>query len=131
MWVSQYHLAGGQLFQQIVVAVFILFGTAFACIGLCASWLLSPTNPTEEKGITFESGVDPIGDPWIRFRPGYFVYAILFVIFDVEVVFLYPWAVALGSSAVGWFFILEMFIFVAILLGGLEYAQREGALTWH
>jgi NADH-quinone oxidoreductase subunit A len=122
---------GASVFEQIVVATLVIVGAAFACIGLGASWLLSPTNPTEGKGITFESGVDPIGDPWIRFRPGYFVYAILYVIFDIEVVFLYPWAVALGSEATGWFILFEMVIFVAILLGGLGYAQKEGALTWH
>ena len=119
------------MFQQIVIAMFVIVGAAFACIGLGASWLLSPTNPTEGKQKTFESGVDPIGDPWIRFRPGYFVYALLYVIFDIEVVFLYPWAVALGSEATGWFILLEMVIFVVILLGGLGYAQKEGALSWH
>lgn len=119
------------MLQQIVIAMFVIVGAAFACIGLGASWLLSPTKPTEGKGITFESGVDPIGDPWIRFRPGYFVYAILYVIFDIEVVFLYPWALALGSAATGWFVIIEMVVFVVILLGGLEYAHKEGALSWH
>jgi len=118
-------------YHQIVVAIFLIVGIAFALVGLSASWLLSPTNPTKGKGITFESGVDPIGEPWVRFRAGYFVYALLFVIFDVEVVFLYPWAVALGNPATGWFILLEMVIFVVILLGGILYAAKEGALVWH
>ena len=122
---------GAPLFEQIVIATFVIVGIVFAIIGLSASWLLSPTKPTKEKGITFESGVDPIGEPWIRFRAGYFVYAMLFVIFDVEVVFLYPWAIALGSPLTGWFILLEMLIFVIILMGSLAYAWKEGALVWH
>jgi len=118
-------------YHQIVIALFVIVGIAFALVGLSASWLLSPTNPTHGKGLTFESGVDPIGEPWIRFRAGYFVYAMLYVIFDIEVVFLYPWALALGSEATGWFILVEMIIFVVILLGGIVYAQKEGALVWH
>lgn len=119
------------MFEQIVIATFVIVGALFACVGLGASWLLSPTKPTEGKGITYECGMDPIGSPWVRFRAGYFVYAILYVIFDIETVFLYPWAVSLGAAGMGWFIFIEMAIFVVILLGGLAYAWKEGALAWH
>jgi len=119
------------MFEQIVIAAFVILGAAFACFGLGLSWLLSPTKPTHGKGITYECGVEPIGQPWIRFRPGYFIYAILYVIFDIEVVFLYPWAIAAGDAALGWFIIVEMVIFVVILVAGLLYAWKEGSLTWH
>ncbi|MCL2024858.1 MAG: NADH-quinone oxidoreductase subunit A [Coriobacteriia bacterium] len=118
------------MFEQVVIAMFVIVGAAFACIGLGASWLLSPTNPTEGKGVTFESGVEPIGDPWIRFKPGYFMYAILFVIFDIEVAFIFPWAVALGTL-LGWFEVTAMIVFVAIILVGLAYEYKEGVLGWH
>ena len=122
---------GGTLFEQLVIALFLIVGTAFVAGTLGASWLLSPTKPTHGKGITYECGVDPIGEPWVRFRSGYYVFAILYVIFDIETVFLYPWAVALGEPATGWFIVTEMVIFITILLGGLAYAWKEGALEWH
>lgn len=117
--------------EQITVAAFVILGSIFAVIGMSASWLLSPTKPTLGKTLTYESGVDPIGSPWVRFRSGYYVYAILYVIFDVETIFLFPWAVSFGSAGVGWFIFIEMLIFVSILLGGLAYAWKEGALRWH
>ncbi|MDR1775967.1 MAG: NADH-quinone oxidoreductase subunit A [Actinomycetes bacterium] len=117
--------------DQIIIAAFLILGAAFALFGLSMSWLLSPTRPTHGKGITYESGVDPIGLPWIRFRPGYFIYAILYVVFDIETVFLYPWAVSLGAQGTGWFILIEMVLFVVILLGGLFYAWKEGSLKWH
>jgi len=117
--------------QQIILAVFLIVGIGFASLALGLSWLLSPTKPTKGKGITFECGMEPLGLPWIRYRSGFFVYAILYVIFDIETAFLYPWALAFGKSATSWFFFVEMLIFVVILLGGLAYAWKEKALSWH
>ena len=119
------------MFEQLAIAAFIIVGAAFACLGLGLSWLLSPAKPTPGKGLTYECGVEPIGNPWIRFRPGYFVFAILFIIFDIEIVFLFPWAITTAYAVTGWFIIIEMVIFVTILLAGLAYAWKEGALTWH
>jgi len=114
--------------ERIVIAGFVIVGALFTVVALASSWLLSPKKPSPEKGETYECGVAPIGGPWIRFRSGYYVYALLFVIFDIETVFLYPWALALGIP--GWFVFFEMVIFITILLGGLAYAWKEGALKW-
>ena len=72
--------------------------------------------------------MEPVGPPWVQFRVGYYVYALLFVVFDIETVFLYPWAVVYGKM--GLFVLAEMVIFIAILAAGLAYAWKEGALRW-
>ena len=116
--------------DRLIVASFLVLGAAFVVIALSSSWLLSPRKPSPEKEETYECGVDPIGSPWVQFRAGYYVYALLFVIFDIETVFMYPWAVTFGERAAGWFIFGEMVIFIAILAGGLIYAWKEGALSW-
>jgi NADH:ubiquinone oxidoreductase subunit 3 (subunit A) len=77
---------------------------------------------------TYESGMVPVGDAWIRYHVQYYLYALIFVIFDVEVIFLYPWAVVFRQ--VGLTALVEVGIFIAILGLGLAYAWRRGALTW-
>lgn len=116
--------------EHIVVAAFFIIGALFVVLTLSASWLLSPKKPSAEKSETYECGVRPIGAPWVQFRSGYYVYALLFVIFDIETVFLYPWAVTFSRPGTGLFILFEMVIFVAILAGGLAYAWKEGALRW-
>jgi NADH-quinone oxidoreductase subunit A len=118
------------VFAQLIIAAFVIVGAAFAAFGLGLSWLLSPTRPTKGKGLTYECGVKPLGLPWVRFRPGYFIYAILYIIFDIETVFLYPWALSFKAGALSWFVFIEMLLFVSILLGGLAYAWKEGSLSW-
>lgn len=122
------HLTGAMGLDYLILAAFVVIGALFVAATLTASWLLSPKKPSPEKSTTYECGVEPVGPPWVQFRIGYYVYAMLFVIFDIETVFLYPWAVAFGRM--GPFVLLEMFVFVAILVGGLLYAWKEGALTW-
>lgn len=117
--------------DQIILAAFVLVGTIFGMVGMGLSWLLSPTKPTQGKKSTFESGVPIIGEPWVRYRAGFYVYGILYVIFDIETIFLYPWALGFGAQGTGWFILIEMLLFAAILLGGLFYAWKEGALKWH
>ncbi len=112
----------------IVIAAFLVIGMLFVVVTLFASWLLSPKKPSAEKSTTYECGSEPVGSPWIQFRVGYYVYALLYVVFDIETVFLYPWAVVFKQT--GWFVFAEMIIFIGILLGGLAYAWKEGALTW-
>ncbi|MCL4155693.1 UNVERIFIED_CONTAM: hypothetical protein GTU68_017845, partial [Idotea baltica] len=92
------------------------------------SFLLRPNRRQEGKGLTYESGVDAIGDRWSQTQIRYYVFALLFVIFDVEAIFIFPWATRL--EVYGFFGLVEMGIFVAILLLGLAYAWRKGVLRW-
>lgn len=110
------------------VAVFLVIATAFTAVPLLLSRLLRPRHPNPIKDSTYECGIETTGDVWIQFHAGFYIYALVFVIFDVETVFLYPWAVAAGR--LGTFALLEMVLFVAILALGLAYAWRTKALRF-
>ena len=88
----------------------------------------SPYQPTTAKHLTYECGVDPVGSGWNQTYIRYYVYGLLFVIFDVEAVFIFPWAIVL--ERLGTFGLVEMFIFIDILILGLVYAIRKGVLRW-
>ena len=115
-------------FDYMVIAAFFVIGTLFVLVTLAMSSMLQHRSSSDEKLATYECGSEPVGPPWVQFRIGYYVYALLFVVFDIETVFLYPWAVAYGR--LGLFILLEMIIFVGILVLGLLYAWKEGGLTW-
>ena len=110
------------------VVVFLLLGILVGVGMLVASWILSPRNPYPEKLITYESGITPYTDARQKFTIRYYIIAMLFLIFDIEAVFLYPWAVA--YNAIGLYGFVEMVIFIAILLVGYLYAWKKGALEW-
>jgi len=114
--------------SYLVVAIFGGLGILLvgALIGLAS--IFRPSNPSEEKLMNYESGVDPAGDMWSQSNIRYYVFALLFVLFDVEAVFIFPWASRL--EAFGLFGLVEMAIFVFILLLGLIYAWRKGMLKW-
>ncbi len=105
------------------LAAFLIAGLL---LGLAS--LLRPVRPTREKLLTYESGVDPVGEGWSQSQIRYYVFALLFVIFDVEAVFIFPWATQLERY--GMFGLAEMGIFVGILVLGLVYAWRKGVLRW-
>jgi NADH-quinone oxidoreductase subunit A len=90
--------------------------------------LLRPVNPSAEKAIAYESGVDPVGVGWSQSQIRYYIFALLFVMFDVEAVFIFPWAVRL--EALGTFGLVEMIVFIGVLALGLLYAWRKGVLRW-
>lgn len=115
-------------FDYTVIAWFLIVGVAFVVATLAVSRLLQPRKPDPVKAEVYECGIRPIGPPWVQFKIGYYVYALLFVLFDIETVFLYPWAVSLGALPI--FVLAEMIVFLAILALGLLYAWREGALKW-
>lgn len=114
--------------DYLILGMFAVVGVLFVAATVTVSNILSPTAPSKEKGSTYECGSTPIGPAWVQFRVGYYVYALLFVVFDIETVFLYPWAVAFNRMGV--FILVEMIIFIAILAFGLAYAWKEGALSW-
>jgi NAD(P)H-quinone oxidoreductase subunit 3 len=107
---------------------FLLICALLPAIALIASAVLAPKHQGAERRLTYESGMEPIGGAWIQFNIRYYMFALVFVIFDVETVFLYPWAVAF--SQLGLLAFIEALIFIAILVVGLVYAWRKGALEW-
>ncbi|TCS95598.1 NADH-quinone oxidoreductase subunit A [Hazenella coriacea] len=115
-----------------IIAVFFIVGIALPIVALSFGRLLRPHKPSRNKSITYESGVDPTGDSWVQFNVRYYLFALLFVIFDVEAVFLYPWAVAYDTlrADIGIFVLVEMFIFILFLLIGLVYAWKKKVLEW-
>ncbi len=115
------------------VAMFIAVGIGFVVVTLFVSWLVRPSNPVGQKTSTYECGERPKGSAWVQLRPGYYIYMLVFVIFDVEVVFVLPWALALSSlkgTPLAIFAIVDMFIFIGVLATGLIYAWKKGVLKW-
>ena len=117
-------------FLRSYLTVGIFVGLSFVLFGLLLliSWALRPDRPQAGKYVSYESGVDPVGDMWSQSQVRYYVFALLFVIFDVEAVFIFPWATQLERY--GAFGLVEMGIFVFVLLLGLVYAWRKGVLRW-
>lgn len=95
---------------------------------LAVAAVLRPNKPSAEKNLAYESGVNPVGDGWSQSQVRYYIFALLFVVFDVEAVFIFPWATRLEQYAT--FGLVEMGIFVFVLLLGLVYAWRKGVLRW-
>ena len=112
----------------VVFAGFLLVGTVLALLLVTIPRWLAPREPSAEKAAAYECGELPIGKPWIRFRVAYYIFALMFVVFDVEAVFLYPWAVI--ARRLGLYGLVEMLVFLAILVLGLVYAWRKGVLKW-
>ncbi len=110
------------------VLIFLIVGVLFVAIGLATAWLLRPHRPYPSKRTTYECGETPVGDTRMRFNIRFYVVALIFIIFDVEVVFLFPWA--LVYAGLGWFAFVEMLVFLAILLAGFAYVWRNGDLDW-
>ena len=112
------------LFIGMLTAVSVFFGVA----PIILAKFVAPKKPGLTKQAPYECGLESEGDPWIQFRVQYYVYALLFVVFDVEVVFLYPWA--LVWKGLGPVVFAEMVLFIAILAVGLIYAWKKGVLEW-
>jgi NADH-quinone oxidoreductase subunit A len=112
----------------LVFTGFLLFGALLGLVLVTLPRWLAPRHPTELKSRAYECGEEPIGEPWIRFRVAYYIFALAFVVFDVEAVFLYPWAVIIRKLGV--YGLVQMAVFIAILLLGLAYAWRKGVLEW-
>lgn len=110
------------IFAIVVPASMLLIPLALTLVGV------KPQRPDKVKNETYECGMESIGGSWVRFNFRYYFYALLFVIFDVVTVFIYPWAVNIRS--VDWFGFFAMLVFVAILFAGLAYAWKKKALEW-
>src|SRR5260221_13170704 len=111
------------------VFVFFLVGAGFVTLLLAVSRLVAPRKPSIEKSRTYESGEEPVGQAWGRYPSHFYIFGLLFVVFDVEAIFVIPWAVLLRS--LGWSGYVEMVVFIAILAVGLIYAWRKQVLRWY
>ena len=116
------------LAEYAFIGLFLVAASIFPMIPLVAARILRPSRPTPIKLDTYECGLEAIGDLRGQFKVQYYLFALAFVIFDVEAIFLFPWAVAFNQ--LGLFALVEMAIFVLILGFGLVYAWKKGALTW-
>lgn len=117
---------------------FILGGLGFILMALMVGRLLRPNHPNKEKLTTYESGEDPVNNAWGQFNFRFYIIALVFILFEVEMVFLFPWAVVFADVDLilatnglwGWFSLIETGIFILILAVGLAYVWANGMLTW-
>ena len=119
------------------VLIFLITGIIAVGLMFFANRMIAPHNPTQEKLISYECGEDPTGNAWLPFNSRFYVIALVFLLFDVEMVFIFPWATVFGSHQIiaadarwGWFSLVEMFIFLGILILGLVYVWVKGDLNW-
>jgi NADH-quinone oxidoreductase subunit A len=110
------------------VVIFAAFIVAFAVVSLAVARLLRPARPGSVKLMNYECGAEPIGPAWVRFPAGFYLVALVFILFDTLAVFLFPWALILKSGGLGAFWVMAGF--VGIIGLGWLYAQREGVLEW-
>jgi NADH-quinone oxidoreductase subunit A len=119
------------------ILIFLIIGFILVGGTLFVNRLLAPHNPTAEKLTSYECGEEPEGNSWIQFNPKFYVIALIFLLFDVEMVFIFPWATVFGDHEIikanptwGWFSLVEMFAFMTILILGLVYVWVKGDLDW-
>jgi NADH-quinone oxidoreductase subunit A len=116
------------IYNYVFVGLLLLVAIAFALIPVGVERVIAPRKRSLAKGDTYECGVKTYGETWVRFRIQYYIYALMFVVFDIETVFLFPWAVSYGG--LGSFALIEMIVFLVILSVGLIYAWAKGVLRW-
>lgn len=117
------------LADYLPILVMLVLATGFVAVSLLASWLVSPKNPTPEKLVPYESGIIPETEPAQRFPVRFYLVAMLFVVFDVEIIFLF--AYASRWTDFGWFGVAAVGIFTFFVLETLAYVWKRGALDWH
>jgi NADH-quinone oxidoreductase subunit A len=113
-----------------VVGLLLLIGIGFVTVAFTANRLLRPHLPEPEKLITYECGVDPVGEGWAQIHVRYYVYAYLYVVFAVDAIYLFPWATVFDAPGFGVTTLVEMFVFLGFIATGLAYAWKKGVLSW-
>jgi NADH:ubiquinone oxidoreductase subunit 3 (subunit A) len=114
--------------KWLFIGIFVSIAAIFPLLPIVLSRVLAPRKPNSIKQDTYECGIETVGETWVQFKVQYYIYALVFLIFDIETVFLYPWAVAFDALPL--FAVFEGVLFILILVGGLLYAWRKGALEW-
>jgi len=112
----------------IYIGLFMIVGMIIPIAALLIARLLAPRKPNAIKQSTYECGIETVGDNWVQFKAQYYIFGLVFLVFDVETVFLFPWAVSLNKLPL--FAVFEGIIFIIILLAGLVYTWRKGMLEW-
>ncbi len=116
------------LHQWLYIGIFLVIALAIPAVAILLAGLLSPRKPNPIKNSIYECGIETVGETWVQFKVQYYIYGLVFLVFDVEAVLLYPWAVAYNKVPL--YGIIEGVLFVLILASGLIYAWRKGALEW-
>jgi NADH:ubiquinone oxidoreductase subunit 3 (subunit A) len=114
--------------EWLFIGIFLVLAPVFPGLALIIPRIIAPKKPNPLKSQTYECGIETFGDTWVQFKAQYYIFALVFLIFDVEVVFLFPWAVAFNLLPL--FAVVEGIIFILILVAGLVYAWRKGVLEW-
>lgn len=115
-------------YKYLFIGIFILFALVFAALPILLASFVAPKKPSASKNASYECGLESEGDSWIQFRVQYYIFALVFVIFDVETIFIYPWAVSfrqLPPEAFG-----AMIVFIGVLFLGLAYEWKKKTLDW-
>ncbi|MDB5114983.1 MAG: NADH-quinone oxidoreductase subunit [Mucilaginibacter sp.] len=119
------------------ILIFLITGIILVALMFFINRLIAPNNPNPEKLTSYECGEEPTGNAWLPFNSRFYVIALVFLLFDVEMVFIFPWATVFGNHEIiaidkrwGWFSLAEMFVFLGILILGLVYVWRKGDLDW-
>ena len=115
-------------YHYLFLGLFLLFALVFPVLPIVAARFVAPRKPSTSKNAEYECGLEAKGESWIQFHVQYYIFALIFVIFDIETAFIYPWAVAFKK--LGLFAFVEMILFIAILGFGLVYAWKKQALEW-
>lgn len=110
------------------IGLFLIVATLIPAIAVILPRFIAPKKPNPIKQETYECGMETVGETWVQFKVQYYIYALVFLVFDVETIFLYPWAVAFKRLEL--FMVLEGVLFILILMAGLIYAWRKGVLEW-
>lgn len=119
------------------ILLMAIVGMLLVCATIFLAFVLSPKNPNPVKLSTYECGEESVGTSWIQFNPRFYVIALIFLLFDVELIFIFPWATVFGNADFiaadarwGWFTLIEMAIFIGILIVGLVYVWKSGDISW-
>ena len=119
------------------ILLMAIIGTILVCATILLSRVLSPKNPNPIKLSTYECGEDALGTSWVQFNPRFYVIALVFLLFDVELIFIFPWATVFGNTVLngidprwGWLTLIEMALFIGVLIIGLIYVWKSGDISW-
>lgn len=117
------------LVDWVYIGIFVFVALIVPAVAILIPVFIAPRKPSQRKREVYECGIETVGETQVQFKAQYYLFALIFLVFDVEVIFLYPWAVSMGR--LGIYAILEGILFIVILLGGLFYAKQKGVLEWN